>query len=176
VRNITRLKLGYYPLPDAEAHNLRRLLTFPEERASVLDPCVGTGRALHLITGDVKVEKYGVELDILLHLDAEQRGVAWVTIVSLLGLPADPRWGGPLLESLCKDKQMRRLEGLNCMPYAVTCNKSDLMTRLGDMLRRGELPFPEKNGPVLWPAFFVQNILTQIGCSEANQEAVPAAE
>jgi hypothetical protein len=108
---------------------------------------------------------------ILFHLDAEQRGLAWATIVSLLGLPAEPRWGGPLLESLYKDKKMRRLEGINCAPYAVTCNKADLVTRLGDMLRLGKLPFPERNGPVLWPAFSGREILSMIGRSEPDSES-----
>jgi tRNA1(Val) A37 N6-methylase TrmN6 len=63
MRNVARIKLGYYPLPDAEAHHLRSLLVFPEENASVIDPCVGTGRALHLITESGNVEKHGVELD-----------------------------------------------------------------------------------------------------------------
>ena len=63
MRNAARIKLGYYPLPDAEAEHLRRLLVFPEENASVIDPCVGTGRALHLITESGNVERHGVELD-----------------------------------------------------------------------------------------------------------------
>jgi hypothetical protein len=108
---------------------------------------------------------------ILFHLDSEQRGLAWATIVSQLGLPAEPRWGGPLLESLYKDKQMRALEGLNCAPYAVTCTRADLMARLGDMLRRGQLPFPGKNGPVLWPTFSVHEILSQICRSRDEQES-----
>jgi hypothetical protein len=112
---------------------------------------------------------------ILFHLDAQQRGLAWATIVSLLGLPAEPCWGGPLLESLYKDKKMRRLEGINCAPYAVTCNKADLMTRLGEMLSLGKLPFPEKNGPVLWPAFSAREILSMIGCSGTDSESALSA-
>ena len=63
MRNVARLKLGYYPVPEAEAHNLRRLLVFPDETASVVDPCAGTGFALNLITQGADVDKQGIELD-----------------------------------------------------------------------------------------------------------------
>jgi len=36
MRNVARIKLGYYPLPSAEGSRLRRLLTFPS--ASALGP------------------------------------------------------------------------------------------------------------------------------------------
>jgi tRNA1(Val) A37 N6-methylase TrmN6 len=63
MRNVARIKLGYYPLTEDEALHLRRVLAFPAESASVVDPCVGTGRALNLITQEANVEKHGVELD-----------------------------------------------------------------------------------------------------------------
>jgi Uncharacterised methyltransferase family (DUF6094) len=62
MRNVARLKMGYYPLPESEGVKLRALLSFPQP-ASVIDPCVGQGTALHLVTGDAEVRRYGVELD-----------------------------------------------------------------------------------------------------------------
>jgi hypothetical protein len=47
VRNVARIKLGYYPLPQQAGKRLRRLLDFSAGSASVVDPCVGTGAALH---------------------------------------------------------------------------------------------------------------------------------
>ena len=61
-RNASRLKLGYYPLAPGEAIRLRRFLEFPQACA-VLDPCAGTGVALHLITGETQARRYGIELD-----------------------------------------------------------------------------------------------------------------
>ncbi len=61
-RNCARLRLGYYPLPESEAIILRSLLSFAGP-ASVIDPCVGQGTALHLVTSDAQVWRYGVELD-----------------------------------------------------------------------------------------------------------------
>jgi hypothetical protein len=62
MRNAARLKMGYYPLPESEAVKLSSLLTYPQP-ASVIDPCVGQGTALHLITSIAPVRRYGVELD-----------------------------------------------------------------------------------------------------------------
>ena len=63
MRSLARIKLGYYPLPQQEAKRLRKLLDFSAGRASVVDPCVGTGAALRQLTEAVEVVRHGVELD-----------------------------------------------------------------------------------------------------------------
>ena len=63
MRNVARIKLGYYPLPQEEAERLRKLLEFSAGTTSVVDPCVGTGAALHQLTDGAEAQKYGVELD-----------------------------------------------------------------------------------------------------------------
>ena len=62
VRNAARLKMGYYPLPESEGVKLRSLLKYSQS-ASVIDPCVGQGAALHLVTNNASVRRYGIELD-----------------------------------------------------------------------------------------------------------------
>jgi hypothetical protein len=62
MRNAARLKMGYCPLPEAEGVKIRSLLSFTG-LASVIDPCVGQGGALHLVTKETPVRRYGVELD-----------------------------------------------------------------------------------------------------------------
>jgi hypothetical protein len=62
MRSAARLKMGYYPLPESEGKKLRALLSFASP-ASVIDPCVGQGTALQLLTSDAPVRRYGVELD-----------------------------------------------------------------------------------------------------------------
>jgi len=57
-----KTKLGFYPLPVAEAERLRNCLVFPPE-FSALDPCVGDGAAFtHLLHG-TQARRYGVEID-----------------------------------------------------------------------------------------------------------------
>lgn len=62
-RNISRRKMGYYPLPPSEAVRIRGCLSFPDHPFSAFDPCVGTGAALMSITEGADVRLYGVELD-----------------------------------------------------------------------------------------------------------------
>ena len=62
MRNAARLKMGYYPLPESEGVKLRSLLTYTQT-ASVIDPCAGQGVALHLVTANAVVRRYGIELD-----------------------------------------------------------------------------------------------------------------
>jgi Uncharacterised methyltransferase family (DUF6094) len=58
-----RERLGFYPLPIAEAKRIRRFLQFPEQVSSALDPCIGEGVAFIEITRDARALRYGVELD-----------------------------------------------------------------------------------------------------------------
>lgn len=77
MRNAARIKLGYYPLPPAEGDRLRPPLVF-SPGASALDPCAGTGAALHQLTRGAEVEKYGVELDAERAAAAAASGIATV--------------------------------------------------------------------------------------------------
>jgi len=56
-------KLGYFPLPAAEAERIRRFLNFPVSGCSAVDPCIGDGGAFKAIAGDLQVIRYGIELD-----------------------------------------------------------------------------------------------------------------
>jgi hypothetical protein len=77
MRNAGRLKLGYYPLPTEEGRRLRRLIQC-DAPFSVLDPCVGTGAALHLITADCDCRRYGIELDAERAQAASEAGIETV--------------------------------------------------------------------------------------------------
>jgi hypothetical protein len=73
-RNAARLKMGHYPLPVNEAVRLRALLEFTGP-ASVVDPCVGQGTALEIVTQGADVHRYGVELDAERALIAQSKGI-----------------------------------------------------------------------------------------------------
>ena len=73
-RSVAKLKMGFYPLPESEGANLCQLLSFTGP-ASVVDPCVGLGVALKLITHGVDVRRYGVELDAERALAASATGI-----------------------------------------------------------------------------------------------------
>lgn len=63
MRNRGRLKLGYYPLPIAEAGRLRTHLAYPDEPYAALDPCAGDGTAFNTLVDQSPAQRYGIELD-----------------------------------------------------------------------------------------------------------------
>jgi hypothetical protein len=94
-----------------------------------------------------------------LNLEPETKDLTWATVVSLLGLPADPRWANVVLGKMQQDKLIRRLDGIGCNPAVVIGTREDFMTRLGQARAVGLLPFPEKNGPIVWPHYTVRDAL-----------------
>ena len=58
-----RLRLGYFPLPLAEARRIRACLRYPGSLFSAIDPCIGDGAAFVAITGETCARRYAVELD-----------------------------------------------------------------------------------------------------------------
>ena len=95
----------------------------------------------------------------ILQLGPDTRELAWATLVSFLGLPADPRWSGPILEEMWAEKKIRRLDGIGCAPAAIYGTRDELLARLSRARSLGLLPFPENNGPVLWPRYTIWQAL-----------------
>ncbi len=58
-----RQRLGFYPLPIAEAKRIRTFLHFPEQVCLALDPCIGEGVAFAEVTRDAKTHRCEIELD-----------------------------------------------------------------------------------------------------------------
>jgi hypothetical protein len=80
-------------------------------------------------------------------------------VVSLLGLPADPRWGNVILGEMRQEKLIRRLDGIGCDPAVVIGTREDFMKRMGQARSMNLLPFPEKNGPIVWPQYTIRDTL-----------------
>jgi hypothetical protein len=57
-----KIKLGFFPLPAAEARRLRNYLVFLSQ-FSALDPCVGDGVAFKCLLGVAQAYSYGIEID-----------------------------------------------------------------------------------------------------------------
>jgi hypothetical protein len=95
----------------------------------------------------------------IMNLNQETKELTWSTVVSLLGLPADPRWGNVVLGEMRKDKLLRRLDGIGCDPAIILGTGQDVMDRIGEALQAGLLALPEKNGPILWPRFDIRESL-----------------
>ena len=63
MRNQGKLRLGFFPLPLAEACRIRACLSYPASPFTAIDPCIGDGVAFSAITGEARARRYGVELD-----------------------------------------------------------------------------------------------------------------
>jgi hypothetical protein len=61
-RPFSRMKLGYYPLPVEETHNIRTLL-IPSGAYSAIDPCAGDGTAVIEITRGTGAHLRAIEFD-----------------------------------------------------------------------------------------------------------------
>ncbi len=95
-----------------------------------------------------------------------ERTLAWSTLVSFLGLPADPRWGEWLIDQLARDEKIESLQGIGCDPVVVIATRESLMEEISKGLQHGELCFPEVDGPILWPRVKVQDALKTVRYGE----------
>ncbi|MGH9374928.1 MAG: DUF6094 domain-containing protein [Terriglobia bacterium] len=72
-RPSSTFKMGFFPLAEAEAHRIRQHLVYPASRFVALDPCVGEGRALAVLTEGAHGQRCGIELDVYRAEQAQTR-------------------------------------------------------------------------------------------------------
>ena len=96
----------------------------------------------------------------ILNYHQHTREAAWATLVSLQGLPADPRWGAYILAELDRENKIRLMAGIGCAPVCIASTRDELLERIGRARASGLLPFPEQNGPIVWPRFTLRQTLT----------------
>jgi hypothetical protein len=80
----------------------------------------------------------------IMNLEHVTKDLTWATVVSLLGLPADPRGGNVVLSEMRKDKLIRRLDGIGCDPAVVIGTREDFMKRMGRHALSVCCPFQRK--------------------------------
>lgn len=114
----------------------------------------------HLVAVSTSIQANGsAGSTFILNYHPDSLDLAWSTLVSLVGLPADPRWGPFVLGALDKEGSVERLRGIGCEPVVIRAVREDLLKRLGRARASGALPFPERNGPILWPQYTIQQAL-----------------
>jgi hypothetical protein len=85
-----------------------------------------------------------------------QRDQAWATLVSFLGLPADPSWAEHVLGVVEAEERFKVLDGIGCQPMLISATSEEVLEWIGDGLRSKALSFPVKNGPIHWPQLPLQ--------------------
>jgi hypothetical protein len=89
-----------------------------------------------------------------------QRDQAWATLVSFLGLPAEPSWAEHVLGVIEAEERIRSIDGIGCQPVLISATTEEVLEWIGDGLRREALSFPKMNGPIIWPNRSWQQVLS----------------
>jgi hypothetical protein len=96
---------------------------------------------------------------------------AWASLVSFLGLPAEPSWADYILGVLQQEDRIHDLDGIGCQPVLVAAATDEVLEWLGNGLRSGHLTFPESNGAVVWQKFSLSQALQPIPSYDMDQMA-----
>jgi hypothetical protein len=71
-------------------------------------------------------------------------------VAGRMGLPVAPEWAEWFQHELERRKAVMPLIGAGCTPLAVTASKKALLKWIGRAVKRGEICFPDQNGPIAW--------------------------
>jgi hypothetical protein len=71
-----------------------------------------------------------------------RRDEAWATLVSFLGLPADPTWADHVLEVVERKKRVEEIDGIGCEPVLISATTEEMLEWIGEGLRSLALTFP----------------------------------
>ena len=88
-----------------------------------------------------------------------RRDEAWATLVSLLGVPAEPAWADHVMGVLEEKKRIEEIDGIGCEPVRIHATTEEMLQWIGEGLRSGSLKFPTGVGPIKWPLFSVTELL-----------------
>jgi hypothetical protein len=88
------------------------------------------------------------------------REEAWATLVSFLGLPADPAWADHILEIVERKKRIEEIDGIGCEPVLVSATTEEVLEWIGEGLRSHALSLPQEAGPIFWPQVSITHVLS----------------
>jgi len=99
------------------------------------------------------------------------REEAWATLVSFLGLPADPSWAEHILGIVEGKKKIEEIDGIGCQPVLISATTEEMLEWIGHGLRSQKLAFPGSNDPIRWPRYSIDSLIVPAGCDapEATQ-------
>src|SRR5271165_2732013 len=86
-----------------------------------------------------------------------RREEAWPTLVSFLGLPADPTWADHILGIVEGKKKIEENNGIGCQPVLISATTDEVLAWIGDGLRSQSLAFPGSNNPIRWPRYSIDS-------------------
>jgi hypothetical protein len=90
-----------------------------------------------------------------------RREEAWATLVSFLGLPADPTWAEHILGIVEERKRIEEIDGIGCQPVVISATTEEMLEWIGHGLRMQTLAFPDSNSPIRWPRYSIDALCVQ---------------
>ena len=94
-----------------------------------------------------------------------RRDEAWATLVSFLGLPADPTWADYVLGVVERKKRVEEIVGIGCEPVLISATTEEMLEWIGEGLRSQVLAFPTASGPILWRRCSLLDVLKPVPVS-----------
>ena len=88
-----------------------------------------------------------------------RRDEAWATLVSFLGLPADPTWADYVLQTVERKNRISDIDGIGGEPVLISATTEEMLEWIGDGLRAQGLRFPTTSGPIQWYQFSLSEVL-----------------
>ena len=74
----------------------------------------------------------------------------WTALVHRFGLPGLPDWAEPMTRILEKEKRIVLVDSIGCPAAVISATCEELLEWMGSGVDRGDLSFPEANGPIRW--------------------------
>lgn len=90
-----------------------------------------------------------------------RRAETWAILTSFLGLPAVPEWVDRIMGIVEGEGRIEEIDGIGCQPVVISATTEEVLSRIGQQLRSGALPFPECRGPIVWPHYSLTQALMQ---------------
>ena len=75
----------------------------------------------------------------------------WSALVHRFGLPGLPEWAEWVAGLLTEKGRIAPVDSIGCSAAVISATGQELLDWMGQGLARGELAFPDANGPVRWP-------------------------
>ena len=75
----------------------------------------------------------------------------WTALVHRFGLPGMPEWAEAMIRALQEHGRIAPVDSIGCSAAVVDATCEELLEWMEVGVGRGELSFPDSNGPVQWP-------------------------
>ena len=136
-------------------------LTFPSGEAQEIS--LGEGAICH--RGSISIPGRKQSIRHMIALSEELRGLkslsrtfvlrpepieVWTALVHRFGLPGLPEWAEVMMQVLRKEKRIVPVDSIGCSAVVITATCEEVLGWMEVAVRRGELSFPDLNGPVRW--------------------------